>query len=435
MPRQSGESANKTSQEALVSKDTSPPGGAGEKTEASKTFAETSDKPVEIGGTVATQDAVALLKSDHREVEGLLEKYRAANSEKEKRDLVSKICRALVVHATLEEELFYPACYDKASDRAPLNEAQVEHDSVKILISELMTPRPDDEFQDAKVTVLAEYVRHHVSEEENPTGGLLVKAQEAGIDMNALGQALQARKVQLMENADFDLGLSRFRAFHLQEIQEVSEVQEVSKENDHMPRSNERERDEQGRFVSDDDGRGSSRSGGSRDDEDSRRGSANDRERDEQGRFMSDDDRGSSGRGRSSSRDDDDNRGGSRGGSGGGRGRDNEPERDDRGRFMSDDDRGSSGRGRSSSRDDDDNRGGSRGGSGGGRGRDNEPERDDRGRFMSDDDRGSSGRGRSSSRDDDDGRGWRGDSRGHAEAARRGWETRREEEDDRSRRR
>ncbi len=60
--------------------------------------------------TKPTLDAVALLKADHRKVEDLFEKFEAAKSGSVKQKLVQQICIELTVHATIEEEIFYPAC-------------------------------------------------------------------------------------------------------------------------------------------------------------------------------------------------------------------------------------------------------------------------------------------------------------------------------------
>jgi hypothetical protein len=400
-------------------------------------------------------DAEALLKADHRKVEKLFEQYKSAGDDK-KAELAKQICSELIVHTTLEEELFYPACRAKDVDGDDLDEAQVEHDGAKVMIAELLSGSPEDDYYNAKMTVLAEYIKHHVGEEEKAGEGIFAKARKAGVDLNALGMRIEARKTDLTRDLD---GLSsrapKPRALHIDLTSKQS-----NQETHAMARySNDRDRDDRGRFTSeDDDSRGhsssrggySSRSSGGRDHDDDRGNggrSSRGRDRDDQGRFMSDDDdnRGSSRGGyssRSGNRDyyDDDRNYNDRSysdrnysGRSGGR------ERDDQGWFMSDDDnRGSSHRGYSSrggngDYDDDRGYGSSRSG-----GRD----RDDKGRFMSQEDNRSSSRGgpsRRSSRDDDDDRGgrasrsggrgqghggWFGDSEGHSEAAERGWEAR-----------
>jgi hemerythrin superfamily protein len=145
-----------------------------------------------------SQDAVALLKQDHRTVEELFEKFERASGEGAKQKLAEQICLDLSVHAQIEEEIFYPACEGKV-DEDLLKESYVEHDGAKVLIAEIMKGGPDDEFYDAKVKVLQEEIEHHVQEEERRMEGLFAQARKAGLDMDALGDQLAARKQELTE--------------------------------------------------------------------------------------------------------------------------------------------------------------------------------------------------------------------------------------------
>jgi len=142
------------------------------------------------------QDAVALLKQDHREVEDLFAQYEKASGEGRKQKLATQICTELSIHAEIEEEIFYPACEGKV-DEDLLKESYVEHDGAKVLIAEIIAGEPDDEFYDAKVKVLQEQIEHHVQEEERRLEGLFSQARKAGLDMDALGEELAARKAQL----------------------------------------------------------------------------------------------------------------------------------------------------------------------------------------------------------------------------------------------
>jgi hemerythrin superfamily protein len=147
--------------------------------------------------------AIALLKADHREVEGLLEEYEGAEDDDEKQALAQQICNALSVHAQVEEELFYPAAREvlDEEDLELVNEADVEHESIKQLIAEVEGSTPDDDHFDARVKVIGEYVKHHVKEEENE---LFPKLKETDLDRRALGAQMAQRKSELMAELGTD---------------------------------------------------------------------------------------------------------------------------------------------------------------------------------------------------------------------------------------
>ena len=145
-----------------------------------------------------TQDAIALLKADHRAVEELFEKFEKATASERKRKLAEEICLELSVHAEIEEEIFYPACEGKVDDDL-LKESYVEHDGAKVLIAEIMNGGPSDEYYDAKVKVLQEEIEHHVEEEEKRLEGLFAQARKADLDLDELGQQLASRKAELTE--------------------------------------------------------------------------------------------------------------------------------------------------------------------------------------------------------------------------------------------
>lgn len=144
-------------------------------------------------------DAIALLKADHRKVEELFEKFESARSSS-KQAIAEQICNELKVHATIEEEIFYPALRGKIEEDT-LNEAYVEHDGAKVLINDIMAGNPEDEFYDAKVKVLSEEIKHHVREEEMPKEGMFAQAREADVDLVDLRDRLTARKEELLAEA------------------------------------------------------------------------------------------------------------------------------------------------------------------------------------------------------------------------------------------
>ena len=146
------------------------------------------------------KNAVELIKADHRKVEQLFREYEEAGDRayKTKQELVGQIVEELEVHATLEEEIYYPAVEAKArkDGKELIAEAVEEHHVVKILLGELGSMSSEDEAFDAKVTVLMENVRHHVEEEESE---LLPQSEKIlGTDeLTRLGEQMAARKQQL----------------------------------------------------------------------------------------------------------------------------------------------------------------------------------------------------------------------------------------------
>jgi len=145
-----------------------------------------------------TRDAVALLKADHDEVDALFKEFESVKDEagsEELRDIVQQVCAMLTVHAQIEEEIFYPAVRDAGEGVDDLlNEADVEHRSLKDLIGRLGEMDASDEMCIANVTVLAEYVKHHAKEEE---GELFPKVRKSDLGLEALGDELAARKEEL----------------------------------------------------------------------------------------------------------------------------------------------------------------------------------------------------------------------------------------------
>jgi hemerythrin superfamily protein len=144
-------------------------------------------------------DAIKLLMADHKEVHTLFQQYKtlckAEASADERQPVADEICAMLTVHASVEEEIFYPAAREAGVDSALLDEAEVEHGTAKDLIAQLQSMDADEELFDARVTVLGEYIDHHVKEEE---GEMFPACRKAKMDLAALGRALEARKTELM---------------------------------------------------------------------------------------------------------------------------------------------------------------------------------------------------------------------------------------------
>ena len=146
--------------------------------------------------TAKPMDAIALLKNDHRTVEGLFERFEKTSAKAAKEKIAKQVCLELMVHATIEEEVFYPAVKGVVDDDL-YEEALVEHDGAKVLIAEILEGSAGDDYYDAKVKVLSEMIKHHVKEEEQ-RDGMFAQAKKGDIDLDAIGAALAARKQEVI---------------------------------------------------------------------------------------------------------------------------------------------------------------------------------------------------------------------------------------------
>jgi hemerythrin superfamily protein len=146
-------------------------------------------------------NAIDLLIADHKKVQKLFKEFEDIKEEEdmedEKADLVEMICMELTVHARLEDEIFYPAAREAIDEMDIMDEADVEHDTAKYLISQLESMEPGDERYDAKVSVLAEIVNHHIKEEQDE---MFPKVKKSDVDLEALAETMLQRKDELMED-------------------------------------------------------------------------------------------------------------------------------------------------------------------------------------------------------------------------------------------
>ena len=143
-------------------------------------------------------DAIDLLDAEHRAVKALFDDYRQLSDHQagggKRKALAETICMLLTIHMRLEEEIFYPPVREAIRDDDLLDEAEVEHAGAKELIGQILSMQPGDELYDAKVTVLGEYIAHHVKEERED---MFPKARKCGVDLEALGERLHSRRREL----------------------------------------------------------------------------------------------------------------------------------------------------------------------------------------------------------------------------------------------
>ena len=154
-------------------------------------------KPKSASTAKSATNALEILRADHAAVKKLFSQFNKAKKaadEDAMQEIVAAACKALSIHAQIEEEIFYPALRESADADDQLDEADVEHAHVKELVAQLEDSGPGGDLYDARVKVLSEYVEHHVKEEEST---LFTKARKSSCDLNALGEQLLARKEEL----------------------------------------------------------------------------------------------------------------------------------------------------------------------------------------------------------------------------------------------
>jgi hypothetical protein len=145
----------------------------------------------------AARNAFDVLEEDHREVEEWFDEYDELkdSDEDRKADLAEKICLALKVHNQIEEEIFYRQARAASQDDDLIDEALVEHSTVKNLIGEIEAMEVGEELYDAKIRVLGEIVKQHIKEEEEE---LFPELQSTKMDLDVVGKELAERKKELM---------------------------------------------------------------------------------------------------------------------------------------------------------------------------------------------------------------------------------------------
>ncbi|MCE3285270.1 MAG: hypothetical protein K0R70_1526 [Steroidobacteraceae bacterium] len=141
------------------------------------------------GGT----DAITLLKRDHDDVNRMFEEFESSDEDR-KFELAAEICQALTVHATIEEEIFYPQAREAIDAEDLMMEAEVEHDSAKYLIERIQEGELDETQLSAMIKVLKEYVGHHINEEQRK---MFPRVKRGELDLEAIGRELLERKAEL----------------------------------------------------------------------------------------------------------------------------------------------------------------------------------------------------------------------------------------------
>lgn len=144
--------------------------------------------------------ATEMLMQDHKRVQKLFRDFEKVDRSDHEAllELVETACLELQIHSMLEEEIFYPALRVHAGTQEQedlLNEAEIEHESADELIAKLHELEPDDPMYCAYFNVLAEYVRHHVKEEEQKLFAFAEGIQ--ALDLAQLAEDMRLRREEL----------------------------------------------------------------------------------------------------------------------------------------------------------------------------------------------------------------------------------------------
>lgn len=150
-------------------------------------------------GSTARNEIIAMLKDDHKRAKKAFRDFEKLDPHEDPercQSLVTQTCKELEIHAKLEEELFYPAARECLGDEELIDEAEVEHGSLKMLIGNLENLTPEDEKYAATFKVLGEYVKHHVGEEE---GEIFPQLSHAKFNWEELQNEMTQRREVLMK--------------------------------------------------------------------------------------------------------------------------------------------------------------------------------------------------------------------------------------------
>jgi hemerythrin superfamily protein len=138
-----------------------------------------------------------MIRFDHSHVMVTFHQYKNAKRPSVKKALAETICTALEIHATLEEEIFYPVIRQLNGHEPVIEKSVPEHDRMRALIAELRITDPSERRHDEVILELMRDVIHHVADEETV---LLPEAENmlSSTRLSELGVAMTRRRMALI---------------------------------------------------------------------------------------------------------------------------------------------------------------------------------------------------------------------------------------------
>jgi iron-sulfur cluster repair protein YtfE (RIC family) len=142
------------------------------------------------------ENAIDLLKSDHREVESLFDLYDDTKAGDERHEIARRVCAALLIHMEIEEAIFYPAAREATGDDDILNEAESEHAGAKDIIVKLGNLQPNTAEFDGLIKKLKIEIEHHIDDEENE---LFPEVYASELNIESVGKRLAEMKKKILK--------------------------------------------------------------------------------------------------------------------------------------------------------------------------------------------------------------------------------------------
>ena len=139
-----------------------------------------------------------MIRFDHSHVLVTFHQYTTTTRPSVKKALADTICDALEIHATLEEEVFYPVIRRLNPNEPVIQKSEPEHDEMRRMIAELRDTKPTEDRHDALLHELMRDVMHHVADEET----VLLPEAERLLDqdrLSELGAAMTRRRLELLK--------------------------------------------------------------------------------------------------------------------------------------------------------------------------------------------------------------------------------------------
>jgi hemerythrin superfamily protein len=138
-----------------------------------------------------------MIRFDHSHVMVTFHQYTRDKRPSVKKALAETICDALEIHATLEEEIFYPAMRPRAANQKVMEKSEPEHMEMRRIIHELRNTDPRDTRHDELLFELMRDVVHHVADEETV---LLPEAEQTMTRdrLSELGTVMTKRRLELV---------------------------------------------------------------------------------------------------------------------------------------------------------------------------------------------------------------------------------------------